>query len=141
MPVRRYLAGALAVVGGILMLASGYSSRGFLYIALGYAEPQISDFLSGAAASAAVLAITALEVTIALGGLAVLVGGVIVILRHTTTGRVLIYLGGGVGFIGLLVSFGYSIYKLGGVDPVLSYLPYWVGLAMAVTGRRLAKGA
>ena len=129
------------MVGGILMLASGYSSRGFLYIALGYAEPQISDFLSGAAASAAVLAITALEVTIALGGLAVLVGGVIVILRHTTTGRVLIYLGGGVGFIGLLVSFGYSIYKLGGVDPVLSYLPYWVGLAMAVTGRRLAKGA
>ena len=123
------------------MVASGYSSRGFLYTALGYAEPRISNLLSGAAANAALLAIAVLEVVIALGGLSVLSGGLVILAGHTTTGRMMIYLGGGAGFLGLLVSLGYSAYKLGGIDPVLSYLPYWAGLAMAVTGRHLAKGA
>ena len=122
------------------MLESGYSSRGFLYTALGYAEPHISDFLSGGAANAAILAITLLELVVALGGLTVAAGGLLILARHTTTGRALIYLGGGAGFLGLLVSFGYTAYKLGGIDPVLSYLPYWIGLALAVTGRHLARG-
>ena len=141
MGFRAYAAGALAVVGGLLMLGSGYVSRGFLYTALGYAEPHISDFLGGAALDAAVLAVTALELVIALGGLTVLAGGLIIFARHTTTGRVLIWLGGGAGFVGLLLGFGYSVYRLGGIDPVLAYLPYWVGLALAIFGRRLAKGA
>ena len=141
MGIRAYAAGALAVVGGLLMLASGYSSRGFLYTALGFAEPRFSDFLSGAALGAAVIGVTVLELVIALGGLTVIAGGLMVILRHTTAGRVLIWLGGGAGFIGLLVGFGYSVYRLGGIDPVLAYLPYWAGLAMAIVGRRLAKGA
>ncbi len=140
MGLRLYAAGFLAVVGGILMLASGYTSRGFLYTALNIGEPRLSDFLSGVALSAAVLAITVLELIIALGGLTVLIGGLMVLIHHTTTGRILIYLGGGAGFLGLLISFGYSVYRLGGLDPVISYLPYWVGLAMAVTGRGLAKG-
>ncbi len=134
------MAGGVAVVGGFLMVASGYSSRGFLYTALGYAQPRLSGFLSGAAYGVAVIAITVLEAVIALGGLTVLAGGLVILGRHTTTGRTLIYLGGGAGFLGLLVSFGYSMYKLGGLDPVLSYLPYWIGLAMAISGRRLAKG-
>ena len=92
---RRYLAGGLAVAGGFLMLLSGYTSRGFLYTALGYAEPRISDFLSGAASSVAVFAITVLELIVALGGVAVTLGGVTILVRHTTIGRTLIYLGGG----------------------------------------------
>ncbi|HKT22462.1 MAG TPA: hypothetical protein VJR06_07645 [Nitrososphaerales archaeon] len=141
MGVRAYVAGALAVAGGLLMLASGYTSHGFLYTALGFAEPRFSDFLSGAALSAAVIAVTALELVMALGGLTVLAGGLLVFVHHTTTGRVLIWLGGGAGFIGLIIGFGYSVYRLGGVDPVFAYLPYWVGLALAISGRRLAKGA
>ena len=123
------------------MVASGYSSRGFLYTALNLAEPHISDFLSGTAASVAVFAVTLLELVVALGGVAVVIGGLLVLTSHKTTGRALIYLGGGAGFLGLLISFGYSAYRLGGISPVLSYLPYWVGLAMAVSGRWLAKGA
>lgn len=129
------------MVGGLLMVLSGYTSRGFLYAALGYAEPHISDFLSGAAASAAILAITLVELVIGLGGVAVALGGLVVLAEHTTTGRVLIYLGGAAGFLGLLISFGYSAYRLGGVNPLISYLPYWVGLTMAIVGRRLAKGS
>jgi hypothetical protein len=123
------------------MLGSDYTSRGLLYTALGYAEPQVSNLLSGVAASVTILVITIVELMIAFGGLTVLVGGLIIISHHTTTGRALVYLGGGAGFLGLVVSFGYSVYRLGGLDPVLSYLPYWAGLAMAVVGRRLAKGA
>lgn len=122
------------------MLASGYVSRGFLYTALGFAVPRISDILSGLEADAVVVAITIVEVMIALGGLTVLVGGLIILVRHTTIGRALVFLGGGAGFLGLLVSFGYSVYRLGGLDPVLAYLPYWVGVFMAILGRRLAKG-
>jgi len=141
MGVRLYAAGALAVIGGFLMLASGYTSRGFLYTALNLAEPHIYDFLNGVTANIAVLAVATLELVITLGGLAVIVGGLAVLMRHRTMGRVLIYLGGGAGFLGLLVSLGFSVYKLGGINPVLAYLPYWVGLTMAVTGRWLAKGA
>ena len=141
MGARLYAAGALAVAGGFLMLASGYTSRGFLYTALNLAEPRITDFLNGMAANVAVFAVTILELVIALGGIAVMVGGLIILTNHTTTGRTLIYLGGGAGFLGLVVSFGYTAYKLGGFSPVLAYLPYWVGLAMAVSGRWLAKGA
>lgn len=140
MGLKAYVAGALAIVGGVLMLVSGYTSRGFLYTALGYAEPHVFDVLNGFAADAAVTAITILELLIALGGLTVLAGGLVILAHHTSVGRALIYLGGGAGFLGLIFSFGYSVYKLGGLDPVLSYLPYWVGLAMAVAGRRLAKG-
>lgn len=122
------------------MLESGYTSRGFLYMALGYAEPQILDLVKGIAADAALVAIFILELIIALGGLTVAVGGIIILARHSTTGRILLFLGGGAGFLGLLVSFGYSTYRLGGLGPVLSYLPYWLGLAMAGIGRRLAKG-
>jgi hypothetical protein len=138
--IRVYVAGALAVVGGILMLASGYTSRGFLYTALGYGANEVPSLLSGFAGSLALAAITVLELIIALGGLTVALGGLVILTHHTTTGRVLIYLGGGAGFLGLVISFGYSAYKLGGIDPVLAYLPYWLGLVMAVTGRRLAKG-
>jgi len=129
------------LVGGLLMLASGYTSRGFLYTALNLAEPHITEFLRGIAANVAVLVVTILELVIALGGIAVTVGGLVILTNHTTMGRTLIYLGGGAGFLGLLVSLGYTAYRLGGISPILAYVPYWVGLAMAVSGRWLAKGA
>lgn len=122
------------------MLGSGYTSRGLLYTALGYAANDIPNLITGMSADVVIIAITVLELIIALGGLTVVFGGISVLARHSTTGRVLIYLGGGAGFLGLLVSFGYSAYKLG-LDPVLAYLPYWLGLTMAIVGRRLAKGS
>jgi len=123
------------------MVISGYAARGFMYQALGYAEPHVSDLLSGAMANAAILAITFVQLVIGLGGLTVIAGGLIVLAKHTSGGRIVILLGGAGGFLGLLISFGYSVYKVGGIDPVLYYLPYWVGLTIAVVGRRFAKGA
>ncbi len=140
MGVRVWVSGILAVIGGFLMVLSGYTSKGLLYAALPYLEKEISVYLSGFAAIAATLAITILELLITLGGLTVLAGGVVILLRHTRTGRLLIYLGGGAGLFGLLISFGYTTYRLG-LNSAVAYAPYWVGLAMAVAARRLAKGA
>ena len=123
------------------MFASGYASKGFLYTALGYAEPRLSNFLSGAELSATVIAIAAVELVMALGGITVMVGGLMIFIRHSTVGRALIWLGGGAGFLSLALGFGYAAFRLGGLAPVLSYLPYWVGLAFAIVGRRLAKGS
>src|SRR5690349_16040482 len=110
MGLRSYAAGLLAIVGALLMLGSGYSSRGLLFQAFGISEPYILDF-GGVAANLIVFGITIVELIIALGGLTVLIGGLMILAHHTTTGRVLIFLGGGTGFLGLMISFGYSIYK------------------------------
>jgi hypothetical protein len=140
MGVRLWASGALAIVGGFLMVVSGYTSRGLLFLALGYAQEGIPSILNGFAASAASLAVSILELIIALGGLTVLIGGAVILFHHVRTGRVLIYLGGGAGLLSLVVGFGFTAYRLGGWQPALAYLPYWVGLAMAVTARRVAKG-
>ncbi len=141
MAARRLAGGILAVIGGFLMVVSGYSSRGLLFAALNiYVAPNLSDFLSGLALNAAALAVTILEILIGLGGITVIAGGILILMRHVRTGRILISLGGGAGFLGLLISFGYTTYKHG-LDDVLLYAPYWIGLVMAIVGRRVAKGS
>ncbi len=140
MGFKLWISGTLAVVGGFLMVLSGYVSRGLLFIALGYAQKDLPNYLTGFTANAAILAITVLELLIALGGITVIVGGLALLSHHVRTGSVLIYLGGGAGLLGLLISFGYTTYRQG-LENVLLYAPYWVGLGMAVAARRLAKGA
>lgn len=122
------------------MVASGYISSGFLFLAIGYAQEEIPVYLTGFAAGAASQAVSILELIIALGGVTVILAGIILVSGHARIGRVLLFLGGGAGFLGVIVSFGYTLYKLG-VPHTLYYAPYWVGLVLAVVARRLAKGA
>ena len=127
------------MVGGVLMIYSGYVSHSLLYqaadtVALNYLD------LSGFAASTVTLAISILELLNALGGITVIIGGLVLISGHGRTGRLIILLGGGAGLLGLLVSFGYASYKLG-LDQTLSYAYYWIGLILAVGARMVSKGA
>lgn len=134
---RLWIGGLLAMVGGFLMVWSGYASNSLLYRA---AQQEILPFLTGFAAGAASLVISVLELINALGGITVIIGGIVLASGHARTGRIVILLGGGAGLIGLLASFGYSAYRLG-LDQTVSYAPYWVGLVFATAARRLAKGA
>jgi hypothetical protein len=136
---RAWASGILAVVGGVLMVASGYGSRSFLLAALNIAESDIPQYLGGIAGLTASLAVSIVAFLIALGGLTVVLGGCALLARHRTAGRLLIMLGGGAGFLGLLVTFGYAAVRLG-LTATLAYAPYWLGLVFAVVGRRLAKG-
>jgi hypothetical protein len=130
--------GCLAVLGGLLMAGSGFATRGLLYLALGYAENEIPSVIPGPSAGVALVAVAALQLVIALGGIAVAVGGVLMLSGHPTLGRTLVFLGGGAGFLGLAVSFGYTAYSLGWTRAV-GYAPYWLGLALAASSRRLAR--
>jgi hypothetical protein len=125
------------MVGGVLMVYSGYASHSIIYQAAGQYAPV---YLSGWELSTASLAISFLELLNALGGITVFVGGMVLLSGHARTGRIVILLGGGAGLIGLLVTFGYSAFKLG-LSQTLSYAPYWIGLVLAVSARRVAKGA
>lgn len=122
------------------MIVSGYASHGLIFTALGYAGQEVPAYLNGFAEGAAVATVTVLELIIALGGLTVMLGGVAILFRRRSTGRALIFLGGGAGLIGLMISLGYTTFVLG-AGRALAYAPYWVGLAMAVASRRLAKRA
>ena len=140
MGLKSFAAALLAMAGGVLMLASGYTSRGILFQAFGISEHYVLD-IGGVAANLLAFGITIIEFVVALGGFTVIVGGIVIMAHHTTAGRAIVYLGGGTGFLGLIISFGYSVFSLGGFNHILAFLPYWVGLALAVSGRRLAKGA
>ena len=95
---------------------------------------------SGVSGFILLLAISIVSMLVGLGGFTVAIGGILILKRHLTTGRLLIALGGGTGFIGLLVSFGYTAATTGfGVAVIHSI--YWVGLVMAIAARRVAKHA
>ncbi len=131
--------GLLAIVGGVLMVFSGYATKGFLLTALNIAENEANQLVSGIAGLTVSLAIEIVTFLIALGGVTVVLGGLALLARHRTVGRLLIMLGGGAGFFGLLVTFGLAVLKVG-LSGAFGYAPYWVGLIMAVVARRLAKG-
>ena len=60
-----------------------------------------------------------------LGGVTVVMGGLAVLLGHKTIGRVLVALGGGASFIGLLISLGYTVFTAGAGTALVGLLrPY-----------------
>lgn len=122
------------------MVVSGFETKSLLLTVLPYLESYINTYLSGFAGLTADSIITILSILIGLGGITVMAGGVVILTGHTSSGRLLIMLGGGAGVLGLLISFGLAVYREG-LKRVLDYVPYWVGVAMAVVGRRLAKGS
>jgi len=132
--------GLLAAAGGLLVIASGFEAHGLLLSALGVVEGEIPRYIGGIAGLTATLAVDIVVLLISLGGFTIVAGGACILLRHRTLGRALIALGGGAGFIGLLISFGYSAYSLG-LTAALGNLPYWAGLVAAAAGRRVAKAA
>ncbi len=121
------------------MIASGYATRSLLLLALGIIEGEIPQYIGGIAGLTATLAVDILVLLIALGGFTVILGGLALLTGHRTTGRLLILLGGGAGFLGLLITFGLAAFRLG-LNQTVAYTPYWIGLVLAVVARRLGKG-
>ncbi len=121
------------------MVASGLGTRGFLLTALGLAETEIPHYLGGLAGLAASMAVTILVLLIALGGVTVILGGLSIFAGHATSGRLFILLGGGAGFLGLLISFGYTALAAG-LATAVGHPEYWVGVALAVVARRVSRG-
>ena len=121
------------------MVASGYASHGLIYLALGYAASEVPAYLTGFSEGVTVLSLSMLELIIALGGVTVMGAGLALLWGHRTIGRTLLFLGGGAGFLGVAIAFGFAVLNLG-VGSALSYAAYWVGLFLAALARAIAKG-
>ena len=131
---------ALAVVGGAMMAFGGVANHSFLLTVLSLVQSNLTNYLSGTTLFIVQVSIVVISLLIGLGGLTVAAGGILIFTGHRTLGRLLIALGGGAGFLGLLISFGYTAFTVG-VASALAHSIYWVGLILAVVARRIAKGA
>jgi hypothetical protein len=129
--------GILAIAGGALIVTSGFRTSSFLISAAEYSQSKYGSELPGIAQSAVHIALLALSFVIGFGGLLAVLGGGLVLSKHSTVGKVLIGLGGGFGFIGIAISLGYAIFE-NGFSILLLHVDYWVGVLVASIGRYLA---
>ena len=83
------------------------------------------------------LAIQTLTILVALGVITVILGGIAILAGYVSSGRLLIALGGGAGFMGLLIAIGYSAITLH--MSILTHFEYWTGAIVSVIADCLAR--
>jgi len=125
------------MIGGAIIVASGYRTGSFLVTAASFSEAKFGSLLPGEALSAIQIALIVLSFVIGFGGLLAILGGALVIAKHLTIGKILIGLGGGLGFFGIAISAGYAIY-VHGFSVLVTHVDYWIGVLIATVGRYLA---
>jgi hypothetical protein len=128
-------AGVVAIIAGLLLIASGVASGSILLTGLSY----VDRYVGSNAPSAQFLvniAIVMLTLVVGLGGILDLIGGFLLFRKHSTSGRFLVGLGGGSAILGLLFSIAVALYSTGPSAPIFqqSYFTlYWVGAVLATT--------
>ena len=120
-----------------MMLLGGLASHSLALWILPLLQDEILSHLPSPAGSAAILAIDVIALLVSLGGITVIFGGILLLLKHRSTGRLLIAFGGGAGFIGLLLALGYYV-VVNGPTGVGNHAGYWAGVVLAVIARWLA---
>jgi hypothetical protein len=134
------ISASLAVIGGALIVVSGFRTKNLMLSALSYSDKR---FVSSSPAFIQVTAgdaIILLSLVMSLGGILAIVGGISLLLRHVSTGSTLIALGGGAGFISIVIAIGYS-WISSGATLLAGHFEYWVGVVIATIARWLAKRA
>jgi hypothetical protein len=129
--------GILAIIGGLLIITSGFRTGSFLVTATNYSEAKFGSLLPGQALSAIQIGLIVLSFVIGFGGLLAIIGGLLILSKHLTIGKILLGLGGGVGFIGIAISVGYAIY-VSGFSILVTHFDYWLGILVASVARYLA---
>ncbi|MCL4519865.1 MAG: hypothetical protein M1587_11790 [Thaumarchaeota archaeon] len=127
---------ALAILGGLLLIVSGYRTSSFILTVLSFSEKQAA--VPSEVKTVITIAIPILTFVISLGGILVICGGILLLLKHKTSATFLIALGGGVGFIGIIIGLGYNVYEFGPAA-IIAHFDYWIGVLVASIGRALAK--
>jgi hypothetical protein len=127
-------AGVLAIVAGLILIASGITSGSILLTGLGYVDKYIGSSVGPEGQSMLQLAIGALTYLVGFGGLLAIVGGVLLLRGHGSSGRVLIGLGGGTAIFGLLFSIAEALFVKGISAPIFYqpyFVVYWIGAILA----------
>lgn len=138
--MRNGLSIALAFLGGVLLFQVGWvGSIGFISDIAAYATLYFPS-----AAEAVTLLLTVLLYIASLGGIAVIIGGILIALSRIRTAKFVISLGAGIGLIGLIVML-VEAYLAGGVDALTDALTLisqsiaWIGMIMSILARRIVK--
>jgi len=137
-------AGVLAVIAGMLLLASGVTSGSLLLTGLGYVDKYLGSSITSEGDFLLRLAIVTLTFVVGLGGILVVAGGVLLLRNHGSAGRLLLGLGGGMAILGLLFSMAEALYVTGLSAPVFhqSYFTlYWLGSILATMSILLSRRA
>jgi hypothetical protein len=141
MPSKSYasllVSAILAIIGGALIIISGYRTRSFIIMALSYSDQRFSGSSPFALQLTAQTAIAILSAVMALGGILAIIGGILLLLKRITIGKILIAMGGGVGFVSIAIAIGYSVFS-SGLPLALSHVEYWIGVVIASLSRWLA---
>lgn len=130
----------LAVIAGILLIVSRTTgSLGFYETVLSY----ISAQFGGTVAVVISYVLWALSILASLGGIAVIVGGILIYRSRTTTGRLVISIGAGMGIIGLLVEIGSAALQgwtsLVGLMLAMTQSLSWIGILLSIAASLLAR--
>jgi hypothetical protein len=131
------LSGATAIVGGLLMFLGGVTSHSITLWILPTLKQEILTHTPATVHAEALLAIGIIAALVSLGGITVIFGGLLLLAKRRSTGRLLIAMGGGAGLIGLCLALGYYLY-VNGPAGVSAHAGYWIGLVLAVVARRVA---
>ncbi|MFX1580137.1 MAG: hypothetical protein ACFFBJ_10850 [Promethearchaeota archaeon] len=138
--MKNSLSVVLALIGGFLLFqVSWVGSIGFIADIAIYAQTYFP-----AAAEVITLVLSILLYIASLGGIAVIVGGLLIAVNRIGTGKFVIGLGAGVGLFGLIILF-VEAYLAGGVAALTEILTLisqsiaWIGVILSIVARNRAK--
>lgn len=135
-------AGVIAVVAGLILIASGVSSGSMLLTGLGYLDDHVGSSIGTAGQSLLQLVIAIVSILVGLGGLSAIAGGVLLLRGHGSSGRFLIGLGGGTAIFGLLISIGRALVVSGASAPIYFqpyFVLYWIGAILATVSMLVSR--
>ncbi|MFW9870171.1 MAG: hypothetical protein ACFFEL_11155 [Candidatus Thorarchaeota archaeon] len=128
----------LALIGGFLLFQVGWvGSIGFIDDIAAYALvyfPTMADIVT--------LILTILLYIASMGGIAVIIGGIVIAIDRISFGKFIIGLGAGIGLIGLIIMLAEAV-MAGGIDALLDVLTIisqslaWIGVILSIMARRL----
>ena len=130
----------LATIAGTLLIVSRTTGGlGFYETILNYIAVQFG----GEVALVISYILWALSIIASLGGLAVIIGGILIHRGRVTTGRFIISIGAGMGIIGLLVEIGSAALQgwtsLVGLMFAMTQSLSWIGIILSIAASLLAK--
>jgi hypothetical protein len=128
----------LALIGGFLLFqVSWVGSIGFIGDIAAFALlyfPTMADIIT--------MLLTVLIYIASLGGIAVIIGGILIAMSRESTGKFVITLGAGIGLIGLIIMLAEAV-MAGGIDALLDVLTLisqsiaWIGVILSIMARRM----
>lgn len=141
---RRTTPGILAIIGGFILIASGVISGSIFLTGLSYVSQYLGPSVGPEGDAFLRLAIITLTFILGLGGILVVAGGLLLLIRKVFTGGLLIGLGGGMAVFGLLFSMFEALYVTGFSAPVFHqtyFTLFWLGSILATIANLLANRA